>query len=40
VLVIDDSGIPDKGTKSARVAPQYCGVRHAVVNCQVGLFSC
>jgi DDE superfamily endonuclease len=38
--VIDDSGIPKKGTKSAGVAPQDCGVRHAVVNCQVGVVAC
>jgi SRSO17 transposase len=40
VVVIDDSGIPKKGTKSAGVAPQCCGVRHAVVNCQVGVVAC
>ena len=38
--MIDDSGLPKKGTKSAGVAPQYCGVRHAVVNCQVGVVAC
>jgi hypothetical protein len=38
VLVVDESGIPKKGTKSAGVAPQYCGARNTVVNCQVGVF--
>ena len=38
MLVVDESGIPKKGTKSAGVAPQYCGARNTVVNCQVGVF--
>lgn len=38
VLVVDESGIPKKGGKSAGVAPQYCGARNTVVNCQVGVF--
>jgi SRSO17 transposase len=38
VLVVDDSGMPKKGTRSAGVAPQYCGARNTVVNCQVGVF--
>lgn len=38
VLVVDESGMPKKGTKSAGVAPQYCGARNTVVNCQVGVF--
>lgn len=38
VLVVDESGIPKKGSKSAGVAPQYCGARNTVVNCQVGVF--
>jgi SRSO17 transposase len=38
VLVVDESGMPKKGTRSAGVAPQYCGARNTVVNCQVGVF--
>ena len=38
VLVVDESGVPKKGTKSAGVAPRYCGARNTVVNCQVGVF--
>jgi SRSO17 transposase len=35
---IDETGFPKEGTKSAGVAPQYCGTVKDVVNCQVGVF--
>lgn len=38
VLVLDESGFPKRGTHSAGVAPQYCGVTGRVENCQVGVF--
>src|SRR6266566_4008394 len=38
VLVIDESGFPKRGTHSAGVQPQYCGVSGRVENCQVGVF--
>jgi SRSO17 transposase len=38
VLVIDESGFPKRGSHSAGVAPQYCGVSGQVENCQVGVF--
>jgi SRSO17 transposase len=38
VLVIDESGFPKRGTHSAGVAPQYCGVSGRVANCQIGVF--
>ena len=38
VLVVDESGFPKRGTHSAGVAPQYCGVHGRVENCQVGVF--
>jgi SRSO17 transposase len=37
-LHIDETGFPKEGTKSAGVAPQYCGTVKDVVNCQVGVF--
>ena len=38
ILVIDESGFPKRGTRSAGVQPQYCGVSGRVENCQVGVF--
>ena len=38
VLVLDESGFPKRGTHSAGVQPQYCGVSGRVENCQVGVF--
>ena len=37
-LLIDETGIPKKGTKSVGVARQYCGQLGKVENCQVGVF--
>jgi SRSO17 transposase len=38
VLALDESGFPKRGSHSAGVAPQYCGVTGRVENCQVGVF--
>src|SRR5207245_8998369 len=38
VLVLDESGCPKRGTHSAGVQRQYCGVTGRVENCQVGVF--
>jgi SRSO17 transposase len=38
ILVIDESGFPKRGTKSAGVGRQYCGTTGQVHNCQVGVF--
>jgi SRSO17 transposase len=38
-LLIDESGFPKKGNKSAGVSRQYCGELGKVENCQVGVFA-
>lgn len=38
VLIVDESGIPKKGTVSVGVARQYCGATGKTDNCQVGVF--
>lgn len=38
ILVIDESGFPKRGKKSAGVGLQYCGTTGQVENCQVGVF--
>ncbi|BCL79528.1 transposase [Ktedonobacteria bacterium brp13] len=38
ILVIDETGFPKRGTKSAGVARQYCGTTKQRENCQVGVF--
>src|SRR5439155_25933420 len=38
ILVIDESGFPKRGKKSAGVGLQYCGTTGRVENCQVGVF--
>jgi SRSO17 transposase len=38
VLIVDETGFLEKGTKSAGVARQYTGTAGRVENCQVGVF--
>jgi len=38
ILVIDESGFPKRGDKSAGVGLQYCGTTGQVQNCQMGVF--
>jgi SRSO17 transposase len=38
VLVIDETSLPKRGSKSAGVGVQYCGTTGQVENCQVGVF--
>ena len=38
-LLIDDSGVPKKGTHSVGVGRQWCGQLGKVENCQVGVFA-
>lgn len=37
-LIVDESGFPKKGEKSAAVKRQWCGEKGKVDNCQVGVF--
>ena len=38
ILVIDESGFPKRGDKSAGVGLQYCGTTGQMQNCQMGVF--
>jgi SRSO17 transposase len=38
-LLMDDSGVPKKGTQSVGVGRQWCGQLGKVDNCQVGVFA-
>jgi SRSO17 transposase len=38
IAVLDESGFPKRGNKSAGVKKQHCGVTGRVENCQVGVF--
>jgi len=38
VLIVDETGFPKQGDKSAGVQIQYCGLTGEVENCQVGVF--
>ena len=38
VLILDETGFPKKGTKSAGVARQYSGTLGRIDNCQIGVF--
>lgn len=39
-LIIDESAEEKKGTHSVGVAPQYCGNKGKIANCQVAVFGC
>jgi SRSO17 transposase len=39
VLIVDETGFPKQGDKSAGVQVQYCGTTGEVENCQVGVFA-
>ncbi len=39
-LIIDESGEEKKGIHSVGVAPQYCGSKGKIANCQVAVFGC
>jgi SRSO17 transposase len=39
-LIIDESAEEKKGTHSVGVAPQYCGNKGKLANCQVAVFGC
>jgi len=38
-LIIDETGMPQKGKKSVGVSRQWCGCLGKVDNCQIGLFA-
>ena len=38
VLVVDETGFPKKGDKSAGVQRQYSGIAGRIENCQLGVF--
>lgn len=38
ILIVDETGFPKQGDKSAGVQMQYCGTTGRVENCQVGVF--
>jgi SRSO17 transposase len=38
VMIVDETGFPKKGRKSAGVARQYAGILGRVDNCQIGVF--
>jgi SRSO17 transposase len=38
ILIVDETGFPKQGDKSAGVQVQYCGTTGHVENCQVGVF--
>ena len=38
ILIMDETGFPKQGDKSAGVQVQYCGTTGHVENCQVGVF--
>jgi len=38
IAVLDESGFPKRGKKSAGVKKQHCGITGRVENCQVGVF--
>jgi SRSO17 transposase len=38
IAVLDESGFPKRGTKSAGVNKEHCGATGRVENCQVGVF--
>ena len=39
-LILDETTIPKKGTKSVGVVRQWCGALGKVDNCQLGVFAC
>jgi SRSO17 transposase len=39
IIVLDESGFPKRGKKSAGVKKQHCGISGGLDNCQVGVFA-